>query len=203
MIKLNEKGLVPAIAQDAQSGEVLMLGYMDEEALKRTLSSGQAWFYSRSRSELWHKGATSGSYLNLRSILIDCDEDTILLKVEPTGPVCHTGNKSCFFQELSEDKLQFDTTAIEVINELFDVIRERQINRPEGSYVASLFEEGLDKIGKKVIEEAGEVVIAAKNGQGEQTVSEVADLWFHSMVLLAASGLRLEDVWAELRRRRK
>lgn len=102
MLKFDEKGLIPAIAQDADSGEVLMLGYMNEESLKRTLASGQVWFYSRSRQELWHKGETSGSYLNLRSILEDCDEDALLLKVEATGPVCHTGNRTCFFQELEQ-----------------------------------------------------------------------------------------------------
>lgn len=102
MVEFDEKGLIPAIVQDAESGEVLMLAYMDEEALQRTLASGQAWFYSRSRKELWHKGATSGSYLNIRSILIDCDDDAILLKAEATGPVCHTGNRSCFFREMEE-----------------------------------------------------------------------------------------------------
>ena len=101
MVKFDEKGLLPAIAQDAQTGEVLMLAYMNQEALEKTLSTGQAWFYSRSRQELWHKGATSGNYLNVRKVLIDCDEDTVLLQVDATGPVCHTGNRSCFFRDLS------------------------------------------------------------------------------------------------------
>jgi phosphoribosyl-ATP pyrophosphohydrolase/phosphoribosyl-AMP cyclohydrolase len=213
MLNFDEKGLIPAIAQDANTGEVLMLAYMNEESLRRTLASGQAWFYSRSRQELWHKGETSGSFLNIRSIFIDCDADTLLLKAEPTGPVCHTGNRTCFFQELSELEVKEEappstqtSAGPEILGELFGVIQERQRNKPEGSYVSSLLEEGIDKVAKKIVEEAGETVIAAKNqsfSEGQQVVGEVADLWFHTLVLLAACGLSPQDVWEELRRRRR
>lgn len=209
MLNFDEKGLIPAIAQDANTGEVLMLAYMNEESLRRTLSSGQAWFYSRSRQELWHKGETSGNYLNIRSILVDCEANSLLLKVEPTGPVCHTGNRTCFFRGLNEleseeriPNLAQISAGPEILSEVFQVIQERQETKPEGSYVSSLLEEGIDGVGKKVVEEAGETVIAAKNQEPQRTVSEVADLWFHSLVLLAACGLSPQDVWEELRRRR-
>lgn len=203
MIQLDEKGLIPAIVQDDATGRVLMLGYMDEEALKRTMDSGQVWFYSRSRAGLWHKGATSGSYLNLRSIFIDCDGDTILVKAEPTGPVCHTGNESCFFRELPQDELKFERTDPHILDELFQVIQERKRTMPQDSYVAGLFKGGVGRIGKKVIEEAGESAIAAMEADPDQTVKEVADLWFHSMVLLSACGLIPDQVWEELKSRRK
>ena len=210
MLNFDEKGLIPAIAQDANTGEVLMLAYMNEESLLLTLASGQAWFYSRSRQELWHKGETSGSFLNIRSIVVDCDEDTLLLKVEPTGPVCHTGNRTCFFRELSELEAKEEAPPFtqisagpEILSELFEVIQDRQRNKPKGSYVSSLLEEGLDRIAKKVVEEAGETVIAAKNNEPQQLAGEVADLWFHTLVLLAACGLPPQAVWDELRRRRR
>lgn len=206
MVKFNEDGLIPAIAQDANTGEVLMLAYMNEEALRRTLETGQAWFYSRSRQELWHKGATSGSYLNVESILVDCDGDTILLRVEPQGPACHTGERTCFFRELTKEGTKpIDTEIADagMVGELFKVIRERQRTRPVGSYVSRLLDGGIDRIGKKVVEEATEAVLAAKNGEPEAIASEVADLWFHSLILLAACGLTPEEVWKELRRRRK
>lgn len=206
MVKFNEEGLIPAIAQDANTGEILMLAYMNEEALQRTIDTGQAWFYSRSRRELWHKGATSGSYLNVCSVEVDCDEDTLLLRVEPEGPACHTGSRTCFYRKLGRQGMEpkdVDTADAGMVGELFRIIKERQRTRPEGSYTSRLFEGGIDRIGKKVVEEAGEAVIAAKNGEPGPIASEVADLWFHSLVLLAACGLSPEDVWAELRRRRK
>lgn len=204
MLKLNEKGLIPAIVQDAASGRVLMLGYMDAEALRRTLEQGQVWFYSRSRGELWHKGATSGSYLNLRSIVADCDEDALLLRVEATGPACHTGAQSCFFNEVKSAETQkSESQGASILDELYRIILERKALKPQGSYVAGLLEGGIDRISKKVIEEAGEAVIAAKNAEAQPLAAEVADLWFHSLVLLAASGLEPEDVWRELRARRK
>jgi len=203
--KFDEKGILPAIIQDARSGRVLMLGYMNAESYQRTLSSGQVWFYSRSRQELWHKGATSGSYLDVVRAFLDCDSDTILIQVEPQGPVCHTGSQSCFFQEvegLSKEEGQ-DAGDPAIVGELFNVILERKRTMPEGSYTRYLFEHGVDKIGKKVIEEAGESVIAAKNGEPGPIAAEVADLWYHSLVLLAATGLTPEDVFRELQKRRK
>ncbi|MFQ5933226.1 MAG: bifunctional phosphoribosyl-AMP cyclohydrolase/phosphoribosyl-ATP diphosphatase HisIE [Dehalococcoidia bacterium] len=203
MIKLDEKGLMPAIVQDDATGKVLMLGYMDEEALKRTMKSGQVWFYSRSRAELWHKGATSGNYLNLRSVSIDCDEDTVLVKAEPTGPACHTGNETCFFRELPSDDLSFQREEPHILKELFQVIQERKETMPEDSYVADLFRKGPGRVSQKVIEEAAESAISALEGDREQTAKEVADLWFHSMVLLASRDLTPEDVWRELKARRR
>ncbi|MBI2906220.1 MAG: bifunctional phosphoribosyl-AMP cyclohydrolase/phosphoribosyl-ATP diphosphatase HisIE [Chloroflexi bacterium] len=206
MVKFSDDGLIPAIAQDANTGEVLMVAYMSEEALRRTIDSGQAWFYSRSRRELWHKGATSGCYLNVRAIEVDCDEDALLLRVEPEGPTCHTGHRSCFYRKLGEQGTEAkDTQAADtgMVGELFRIIKERQRTRPEGSYASRLFEGGIDRIGRKVVEEAGEAVIAAKNGDLGPIAGEVADLWFHSLMLLAACGLSPEDVWAELRKRRK
>ena len=203
MIKLDEKGLIPAIVQDDKTGRVLMLGYMDEEALRKTRESGQVWFYSRSRAELWHKGETSGNYLNLRSIHIDCDSDAILIRAEPTGPTCHTGEESCFFTELPSGELRFEGEDPHILDELFRVIQERKLTMPEGSYVAELLRQGPGRIGKKVIEEAGESAIASLVEGPEATVREVADLWFHSLVLLAACDLSPDQVWQELKSRRK
>ena len=203
MIKLDEKGLVPAIVQDADTGQVLTLAYMNEESLTRTRESGQVWFYSRSRAELWHKGATSGNYLNVRSITVDCDGDAVLLKVEPTGPACHTGEVSCFFTDLPEEAPQFERAQSDTLTELFEVIQQRKRDLPEGSYVSGLLKQGVGRVGKKVIEEAGESAIASLDEGPERTVSEVADLWFHTLILLAACDLTPDQVWEELRSRRK
>ena len=202
-LKLNEQGLIPAIAQDEKTGQVLMMGYMSPGSLRRTLASGEAWFYSRSRQELWHKGQVSGNFIKVNSVHVDCDNDTLLLKSVPTGPVCHTEAPSCFFQEIGGPEPEFERTSPHIVDELFDVIEQRKQEAPEGSYVAKLLSEGIDRIAKKVIEEAGETVIAAKNGVAEETVHEVADLWFHSLVLLSAVGLKPEEIWTELRNRRK
>ena len=203
MIKLDDKGLVPAIVQDAGTGQVLTLAYMNEESLERTRVSGQVWFYSRSRQELWHKGETSGNYLNVRTISVDCDGDAILIKAEPTGPACHTGETSCFFQEMPSDTPEFERAPGNTFTELFEVIEQRKRDKPKGSYVAKLLKKGPKKVGKKVVEEAGEVVIAALNEGRERTVSEVADLWFHSLVLLASVDATPEEVFEELRSRRE
>lgn len=216
MLKFDANGLIPAVVQDATTRQVLMVGYMDREALRRTLETGQAWFWSRSRRELWHKGATSGHYLNVRSLRLDCDGDTLLIEAEPAGPTCHTGATSCFFNDLPpEDRAALAAPPAESapppaaapvegpIEALFAVIQQRQRERPEGSYVAKLLDDGIDRIAKKVGEEATEVVIAAKNGDPAALTWEVADLWFHSLVLLAACGLTPADIWAELERRRR
>lgn len=204
-IKLNEQGLVPAIAQDANTGQVLMLGYMNPGSLKRTVEGIQVWFYSRSREDLWHKGEVSGNYLNLRELYVDCDADTILLKVEPDGPACHTGNTSCFFTPLDgmPESFQQVEPGSGVLDELFALIQDRKREMPEGSYTARLFEGGIGRIAQKVIEEAGEAAIAATQGETENLPGEVADLLYHTLVLLSASGVSPRQVWEELRERRR
>lgn len=203
-IKLNERGLVPAIAQDIDTGQVLMLGYMNPGSLKRTVEGGQVWFYSRSQEDLWHKGEVSGNYLNLREAWVDCDGDTILLKVQPDGPTCHTGETSCFFNPMEEVPQDYETSdsGPGILDELFAVIQDRRREQPEGSYTAKLIQEGVPRIAQKVIEEAGETAIAAVQGDKDNLPGEVADLLYHALVLMAASDVSPRSVWEELRRRR-
>ena len=205
MVKFDDRGLVPAIVQDASTGAVLTLAYMNEEALRRTLAGPDVWFYSRSRSELWHKGATSGNYLKVKEIVTDCDADAILVRVEPTGPACHTGSDSCFAIPLGgpdalEDVEQ--SAGPGVLAELMDVIQQRKRDRPEGSYTTRLFDEGKPRIAQKVAEESGEVVIAALTGSGQETAAEASDLIYHLLVLLSASDVQIDKVWEQLRERR-
>ena len=204
-VKLNEQGLLPAIAQDANTGEVLMMGYMNPGSLKRTVEGVQVWFYSRSREDLWHKGEVSGNYLNLKEAYFDCDTDTILLKVDPDGPACHTGEVSCFFNKLEglPDDYEVTESGPSILGELFALIKDRQQEMPEGSYTTSLFQEGLPRIAQKVVEEAGETAIAASIRDTENLPGEIADMLYHTLVLLAASGVQLEDVYEKLRGRRK
>jgi phosphoribosyl-ATP pyrophosphohydrolase/phosphoribosyl-AMP cyclohydrolase len=203
MIQLDDKGLVAAIVQDAGTKEVLMLGYMSPGALERTLEGGDVWFYSRSRSELWHKGETSGNYMYLKSASYDCDGDVVLLQVDPDGPACHTGQRTCFFTPLEEmPEFARPDKGPGILDELFSVIKDRQQELPEGSYTTSLFNEGVDRIGQKVIEEAGEAVIAGVKLDKDGLARESADLLYHLMVLLAANGARPEDVYTHLRERR-
>ena len=203
-IKLNEQGLVPAIAQDADTGQVLMLGYMNPGSLKRTIEGVQVWFYSRSREDLWHKGEISGNYLNLKEAWLDCDGDTLLLKVKPDGPACHTGETSCFYTPLDGVPEEYEATETGpgILSELFAVIQDRQRDPPEGSYTAKLLQSGMGRIAQKVIEEAGETAIAAMQEDQEGLPKEVADLLYHTLVLLAASGVTPNQVWEELRNRR-
>ena len=203
-IKLNEQGLVPAIAQDADTGQVLMLGYMNPGSLKRTVDGVQVWFYSRSREDLWHKGEISGNYLNLKEAWLDCDGDTLLLKVTPDGPACHTGETSCFYTPLDGVPEEYEATETGpgILSELFAVIQDRQRDPPEGSYTAKLLQAGMGRIAQKVIEEAGETAIAAMQEDQEGLPKEVADLLYHTLVLLAASGVTPNQVWEELRNRR-
>ena len=203
-IKLNEQGLVPAIAQDADTGQVLMLGYMNPGSLKRTVEGVQVWFYSRSREDLWHKGEISGNYLNLKEAWLDCDGDTLLLKVKPDGPACHTGKTSCFYTPLDglPDEYEATETGPGILSELFAVIQDRQSDPPEGSYTAKLLQEGTARIAQKVIEEGGEAALAAVQGDKESLPKEVADLLYHTLVLLAASGVTPNQVWEELRSRK-
>src|SRR3954467_1203032 len=177
--------LLPAIVQDAGSGRVLMLAWMDDEALERTRETGEAWFWSRSRQELWHKGATSGNTLAVVELRDDCDGDALLLRVRPNGPACHTGSVSCFAPAL------------------WRTIAERAARRPEGSYVSGLLDAGVAACARKVGEEGVEAAIAATSESDERVVEEVADLWFHSYVLLAARGLDPAAVEDELARRRR
>jgi phosphoribosyl-ATP pyrophosphohydrolase/phosphoribosyl-AMP cyclohydrolase len=203
-VKLNDKGLVPAIAQDINTGQVLMLGYMNPGSLKRTVEGEQVWFYSRSQEDLWHKGEVSGNYLNLREAWVDCDADTILLKVQPDGPTCHTGEVSCFFNKMDElpDDYEVTESGPGILDELFAVIQDRQREMPEGSYTARLLQGGVGRVAQKVIEEAGETAIAAVQGDQDNLPKEVADLMYHAMVLLASSGIKPSAVWEELRQRR-
>ena len=196
-VRFDERGLVPAIVQDARTREVLTLAYMNEESLRLTLSEGETWFWSRSRSELWHKGATSGNTQRVVEVRADCDSDALVVLVEPRGPACHTGARSCFGGE---------TEAVNVgavLEEVYRVVSERRREMPEGSYTTYLFEKGLNKILKKVGEESAETIIAAKDGDDEALKAETADLLYHLIVMLVERGLKLEDVGRELSRRRK
>ncbi|GAE27153.1 phosphoribosyl-AMP cyclohydrolase [Halalkalibacter wakoensis JCM 9140] len=203
-IKFDENGLVPAIVQDAGSKEVLTLAYMNKESLEKSLESRETWFYSRSRQELWHKGATSGNTQQIVDMRYDCDSDAIVVLVVPAGPACHTGAYTCFSDSLfGEEAIRTNPTRFAIIDELEKVIAEREATMPEGAYTTYLFEKGVDKILKKVGEEAGEVIIAAKNRDPEELKWEVADLFYHVLVLLREQKLPLDDVLAVLEERHK
>lgn len=230
-LKYDEKGLIPAIAQDYKTDEVLMLAYMNAESLAKTLETGRAHYYSRSRQKLWLKGETSGHYQKVKSLSIDCDGDTILLKVEQTGAACHTGYRSCFYRktevgtdasrnmdisintaEASDNKpagpAETEKAADEVpagpevLKAVYDVINDRISHPKEGSYTNYLLDKGLDKILKKIGEETSEVIIAAKNGSQSETCYEVADLLYHVMVMLVKQEMTLEEIYEELDKRR-
>lgn len=185
-LKFDEQGLIPAIVQDVADNQVLMMAYMNREALEKTLSVGRAYFYSRARKRLWEKGESSGNYQEVKEIMYDCDEDTLLLKVSPAGPACHTGERSCFFRLLKGQgpESRLAVNAAKVFESLYNVIIERKGSRPAGSYVAKLMEEGLNTILAKVEEEAGEVLQAARQEGKERLKEELADLWFHTLVLM-------------------
>lgn len=198
-IKYGEAGLVPAIAQDAQTGEVLMQAYMNEEAVKKTLETGYAHYFSRSRQKLWKKGETSGNVQKLVSFALDCDKDCVLIKVRQTGPACHTGAHNCFFNIVQQEESVANSA---LMYELYDVIADRKVNPKEGSYTNYLFEKGIDKILKKVGEESAEVIIASKNAGTEELRYEAADLIYHLLVLMNEKGLILEELFSELSGRR-
>jgi len=179
-------GLVPAIVQDANTQKVLMLGYMNQESYKKTVDENKVTFFSRSRQGLWTKGETSGNELLVKEILLDCDQDTLLIKAEPTGPVCHTGKDTCF-EEKNEPTEDFLFT-------LEKIVEDRKISDPEGSYTAKLLSAGLNKITQKIGEEATEVIIAALNQKDEQFKDEVSDLLYHLLVLLQAKGVSLSEI---------
>jgi phosphoribosyl-ATP pyrophosphohydrolase/phosphoribosyl-AMP cyclohydrolase len=187
-------GLVPAIIQDAKTKNVLMLGFMNKEAYEKTLATRKVTFWSRSRNQLWTKGETSGNFLNLVSIQNDCDNDTLLVKVNPIGPTCHTGTDTCWGEENKQNPLLF-------LTELQDFIEKRHEEMPEGSYTTRLFKEGINKMAQKMGEEALEAVIEATNGTDEKLIYEVSDMIYHLLVLLTSKGLRVEDIATELQKR--
>ena len=193
-------GLVPAIVQDAETKNVLMLGYMNEEAYQKTIETKKVTFWSRSRNCLWTKGETSGNFLHLVDIKVDCDNDTLLVKAKPDGPTCHTGTDTCWGEENKGGKRK-EKGALAFLSELQDFIDKRHEEMPEGSYTTSLFKDGINRIAQKVGEEALEAVIEATNGSKEKLVYEASDMIYHLIVLLTSKGLRIEDVAEELQKR--
>ena len=187
-------GLVPAIIQDNTTRNVLMLGYMNREAYEKTLATGKVTFWSRSRNCLWTKGETSGNFLNLVNIKVDCDNDTLLVRVNPSGPVCHLGTDTCWGETNDANPLLF-------LTELQDFINKRHEEMPEGSYTTSLFKDGLNRMAQKVGEEALEAVIEATNGTNDRLIYEASDMFYHLIVLLTSKGLRIEDIAKELKER--
>ena len=211
MIKFDEKGLVPAVVQE-ENGQVLMLAYMNKESLQKTITTGYTWFYSRSRGKLWNKGEESGNKQQVKEISYDCDGDTLLVKVHQTGVACHTGTYTCFSGRKLVEGEEKGVTVVQpeaqvslatVLNDLYAVIEDRQLNPVEGSYTNYLFEKGQDKILKKVGEEAVETVIASKNNSKKEVLYEMGDLWYHCLVLLAYHKLTPDQLLNELMSRRK
>lgn len=189
-------GLVPAVVQDNSTLKVLMVGFMNKEAVARTIDLGKVTFFSRTKNRLWTKGEESGNFLNVVSILVDCDEDTLLIKVDPVGPVCHTGADTCFSEANNTNSLKF-------LSYLQDFIDKRKIEMPEGSYTTSLFKKGTSKISQKVGEEAVETIIGAMANDDENFIYEAGDLLYHLIVLLTHKGYRIEDIISELEKRHK
>ncbi len=199
--KLNSDGHVPVVVQDYKTDEVLMVAYMNEEAFLHTLQTGKMTYFSRSRQELWIKGETSGNYQYVKSLTADCDFDTILAKVSQVGAACHTGSHSCFFREIMAKDLKEVTNPLKVFEEVMKVIKDRKIHPKEGSYTNYLFDKGLDKILKKLGEEATEIVIAAKNPNPNEVKYEISDFLYHMMVLMAEKGISWEEITTELANR--
>lgn len=212
-LKFAANGLIPAIVQDEKSGTVLMMAYMNEESLHKTIESGVTWFYSRSRQRLWQKGETSGHVQKVLDIYYDCDADTLLIKVDQTGAACHEGTFSCFTRKLGQTDSQaeklFDAEKVygqsvsTILHELYGVIMDRKANPKEGSYTTYLFEKGQDKILKKVGEESAETIIGSKNNDKAEILYEMADLWYHCLVLLGYHDITPSELLNELQKRRK
>lgn len=211
-------GLITAVAQDADTGEVLMVAHMTREALERTLATGQGWYWSRSRQRLWRKGESSGHIQRIRSVRVDCDGDTVLLQVDQSGPACHTGHRSCFYRGLAYEESEGVTivpdapvsgdrpaseTGPGILDELAAVLADRRERPREGSYSSRLFAEGLARLNEKIMEEAAEVTRAARKETPERLVQEAADLWFHTLALLVFQGVDPARVFTELARRRR
>ena len=200
-LKFDKDGLIPAIIVDVETGAVLTLAHMSEESLRISIDEGKTCFWSRSRNELWRKGETSGNFQHIISITTDCDKDALVVTVKKKGPACHTGAESCFFEDMyrtdsddivADDEAKFSATA------LHEIIKDRKINRVPGSYTTYLFEKGIDKILKKIGEETAEVIIAAKGDDKEQTIYELSDLLYHSLVLMTEMGISIDDIKKEL-----
>jgi phosphoribosyl-AMP cyclohydrolase / phosphoribosyl-ATP pyrophosphohydrolase len=207
-VKFDKAGLIPAIVQDVFSGEVLMMAYMNQTALDKTLSTGKVHFYSRSRAKLWRKGETSGNELEAQSVFLDCDQDVVLVIARPQGPTCHTGRRSCFFRIIKNGRVRTlrgsarpSSGPPDLLERIYDVIIDRKRWPKKDSYVSSLFKMGKDRILKKIGEEAGELIIGSKNNRREEVIYELADLWFHSLVVLGYHGITLQDLYKELGRR--
>lgn len=200
-LTFDERGLVPVVTQEADTGEVLMAAFASREALSLTLETGLAHYWSRSRGALWQKGETSGHAQEVREVRVDCDGDAVLYRVSQTGPACHTGEGSCFHRRVEEGGLAPAPGAGHVLSRIEETVRAREAERPEGSYTTYLFEKGVDKILKKLGEEAAETIVAAKNPGTDELRAEAADLLFHLLVLLRARGLPLAEVWDELEER--
>lgn len=202
-LEFDDRGLLPAVVQDVDSGTVLMVGYVNAESLEKTLESGEMHFWSRSRESLWRKGETSGNILRVREVLVDCDRDCLLVRAEPAGPTCHTGERSCFFQPLDGAPAEGGAAALgDVLGRLARVVRARHEERPEGSYTTRLFDSGIDRIAQKVGEESTEAVIASVTGDPGALAEESADLLYHLLVLWQAAGLSPGAVAEVLDRRR-
>jgi len=203
-LKFNEEGLIPAIVQDHRDDSILMMAYMNRESLDKTMRTGQVHFWSRTRKTLWHKGATSGSYLDVREIRIDCDGDTLLIRVDPAGPACHTGQRSCFFRAVKKGRIRrlkpMPARAL-ILDRIYDVILDRKRSPKRKSYVSWLLTSGRDKILKKIGEESGELIIGSKNNRRSEIVWEVADLWFHTLVLMGYHNISPTDIYEELQKR--
>lgn len=206
-LQFDEQGLLPCIVQDWLDGTVLMLGFMNQEAWEKTCQSQRVHFWSRSRKRLWKKGETSGHELILKEMFVDCDGDTILVKAQPVGPTCHTGTRSCFFSPLAssiseKEAALFSGTAWGgICRRLYEMVGKRKDHPTSDSYVSKLMEGGIDRLLKKVVEEAGEVLLAGKNGDREEIIFEMADLWFHSLIILGHFSIPPEDIYQELGRR--
>lgn len=212
-IKFDSNGLVPVIAQDYKTNEVLMMAYMNEEAFIKSMETGKVHYFSRSRNKLWLKGETSGHFQIIKSINLDCDGDAILVKVEQIEAACHTGHYSCFYRELNKDGIKetsdkvFDENKVygdksKILKEVYDVVIDRKLNPKEGSYTNYLFEKGIDKMLKKVGEEAAEVIIASKNTDNGEVIYEISDLIYHLTVLMVERGISFDDIFDELGKRR-
>ncbi len=199
-LKYDEKGLIPAIIQDHHTKEVLMMAYMNETSLKKTFETGRTWFYSRSRNQLWNKGETSGNYQEVVKASYDCDEDTLLFEVIQHGPACHTGNRSCFYRLLTEAEKDLKINP-DIVDNVMKIIKDRKDNPKEKSYTNYLLREGIDKILKKVGEEASEVIIASKNTNKEELIYEISDMVYHILVLMVQKGIEINDIKEELTKR--
>lgn len=201
-LRFDSEGLIPAVVQDADSLQVLMVAYMNRESIEKTIREGRTCFWSRSRKALWVKGETSGHFQTVRAVFCDCDRDCLLIQVDQAGSACHTGQKSCFFARLyAQLRCATGTAPGFSLDELYRIVQDRKVSKPEGSYTAKLLSSGQDRVLKKVAEEAGEVMLASKNDDKDEIIREMADLWFHSLLVLAYHDIPPQAVVDELARR--